>query len=222
MIREDVEVAIFGSVARGENDAKSDLDVIAVVNNASGISKEALRSEIQSFFNERIGLSIYGRRRIEAMWEDGSPFAWHLYSQARPIKGFRSDFLTDFGAPSSYENERADCLMMRDIATSSEARLSGRVLGCECYEAGLLYVAARNVGMFSSLRISGEFNFSRMAPYALPGKFSLPLDSGVYKSLIEARHASNRGYSIPDLNGRVLAECAKTICHWIDNILKGG
>lgn len=208
------QVAIFGSVARGSEDAASDYDVIAVVESVEALNKERMASEIGSAIGHSIGLSIYSKRRLQMMWEEGAPFAWHLYLEGKPVEGFDAEFLSKWGAPATYRRAMQDSLMMQDILHSSVGRLHARVVGAECYEAGLVYVAARNTGMFSSLVLAGKFDFSRYAPYVLSGEFSFPLHKDRYSLLVRARHASTRGLQPPELDVIGLGNDAERVLEW--------
>ncbi|WP_146093114.1 nucleotidyltransferase domain-containing protein [Xanthomonas arboricola] len=194
-----IHAATFGSVARGADDEHSDLDVIAVVDTTVGIEKSLIEAEIQPLFNKKIGLSLYGRSRICQLWLEGSPFAWHLFTESIPLLKYSNGLALDFGSPSEYTSARSDIKMMSGIMESASKRIELFPPKSHCYEAGLLYVAARNSAMYASKYFNGKFDFSRFAPYSLKTtRFPLSLDE--YSLLVACRHATTRGYPPPQLD----------------------
>ncbi|WP_139052511.1 nucleotidyltransferase domain-containing protein [Xanthomonas cannabis] len=209
-----MDAAIFGSTARGADDISSDLDVIAVLDEAENLSTEQVELELQKLFKKSISLSIYTKRRMLDLWLEGSPFAWHLYLEARPLNQSGSRFLGGWGNPSKYVSWLEDCTTMLEIVESCSARLASPAVNCDCYEAGLLYVGARNIGMFSSLPIKGSFDFSRRAPFSLGEDFNLTISEFDYIDLVAARHASTRGLTPPKLNRENLKILSHEIYAW--------
>lgn len=209
--------AVFGSQARGNADAKSDFDVIAVVLDVTSIDKNALAAEVSSRLEVEVGLSIYSENRIRVLWREGSPFAWHLHLQSRAVLGTIPDYFR-WAPPAPYVDAAMDCSLMRGVLQSSRRRLAARVVGSDCYEAGLMYVCARNIGMFASSRLLGEFDFSRYAPYALSNAFRLDLNLGLYEQLVTCRHATTRGRAVPVVDPEALRLAAEVICDWSERV----
>jgi hypothetical protein len=215
------DVAIFGSAARGSSDEASDYDVIAVFEDTKQLNKPAFLSNIEEKIGRQIGLSVYSVARLAQMWADGSPFAWHLFLEAKPIQGFASSFL-NWPAPSPYTKERAlsDCLMMRNILTSAYERLCDGVPGSQCYEAGLVYVCARNTGMFASELLNDKFEFGRYAPFVFKEGLAFPLDRSSYETFIRARLAGTRGLFPPQIDIRIAAGGAECVLKWNAQIVE--
>ncbi|WP_265335691.1 nucleotidyltransferase domain-containing protein [Xanthomonas campestris] len=194
-----IHAATFGSVARGSDDERSDLDVIAVVDTTVGIEKSLIEAEIQPLFNKKIGLSLYGKSRISQLWLEGSPFAWHLFTESIPILKYSNGLALDFGSPSEYTSAESDVKMMVGIMESAGERIELSPPKAHCYEAGLLYVAARNSAMYASKYFNGKFDFSRLAPFSIKTA-TFPLSPDEYSLLVACRHATTRGYPLPHLD----------------------
>lgn len=191
--------ALFGSAARGGSDDRSDVDVICVLNDFESLDKGFELARARGMFGDNVGLSIYSRSRIEELWGAGSPFAWHLFLESVPLKSSDPLFLR-WTAPEAYADDLADSDLMAGILSSVVERLRNASNSSRCYEAGLLYVCARNIGMFASRRICGTFDFSRYAPQTVDREVKFPLPSDVYDVLIACRHASTRGKAIPRID----------------------
>ncbi|WP_312914928.1 nucleotidyltransferase domain-containing protein [Stenotrophomonas sp.] len=214
-----MEVAIFGSAARGSNDLSSDFDVIAVIEDIGSVDKDALQNEFSLLAGKEVGLSIYSKARIKSLWDEGSPFAWHLYQQAVPFFDFSCAFIREWGAPAEYNSAREDCEMMRSIISSVIERLKCSDLKGDCYEAGLLYVGVRNIGMFSSLSLTGSFDFSRNASFTLNEVIEFPLDVMDFSTLVRARHAATRGGEVPVIDRAWLYGVAAKVSRWADLVI---
>lgn len=217
MISSSASFALFGSKARGTADDRSDLDVIAVLENVALVSKRDLVEHVSTQLCAEVGLSIYSEKRLRFLWAAGSPFAWHLHLQSRPILGAAPAYFF-WGEPAEYASAAEDCRTMQRVLESARQRLTEGVVGSPCYEAGLLYVCARNIGMFASRAVAGAFDFSRYAPYALPSPLRLDVDVPIYEKLIASRHASTRGGAVPNLRSEDIEDTADHLCDWAQRI----
>src|SRR4051812_34750353 len=98
-----MHIYAFGSICRGEVDVSSDLDLLAIV------GAEEARPSMERF-------SVYRYNRIQELWSEGHPFAWHLHREAKAIfLGDGADFLASLSRPSPYRAIRADCAKLYDI-----------------------------------------------------------------------------------------------------------
>jgi Nucleotidyltransferase domain len=92
-----LHIYAFGSLCRGEVLPGSDVDLLAVVTGA--------RNKLS-----RSMFSIYSHDKIEFIWKQGNPFAWHLHLESALIfSGDKRDYLAALGAPSPYTMVRQDC-----------------------------------------------------------------------------------------------------------------
>jgi hypothetical protein len=94
---ERLHIYAFGSICRGEIVPGSDVDLLAI---SSGGGNDLSRSMF----------SIYSHSKIEAIWREGNPFAWHLYVESRLVYSSDSaDFIVALGSPATYSKAREDC-----------------------------------------------------------------------------------------------------------------
>jgi len=182
----------FGSHARGDADALSDRDVLAVV---AGSDKADISSSLLHDRTEELAVSWYGADRLRKMFRDGDLFAWHLFLESRPVleTGFR---LSDLGRPEAYSQAIPDIRSFREILSDIPAQLSDSPQNA-AYELGVLYVCVRNIGMSASWHLCSRPNFTRDAPFRLPSDAVLRIDRGSYELAMRCRMASQRGEPIP-------------------------
>lgn len=105
-----MHIYAFGSLCRGEITTESDIDLLAITNG----------------FDERLSrniFSIYSYSRIEEIWKEGNPFAWHLHIESKLIySSTGDDFIKSLKTPNKYTKGLQDCqkfhLLYKDSLTS--------------------------------------------------------------------------------------------------------
>jgi hypothetical protein len=198
--------ALFGSVARGDDDELSDLDVLALVQNGAGVVADAeVLATLPAKVAERAAtISWYGADRYLGMHRTGGLFSWHLFLDGRILHD-PSGLLGRLGAPTPYCRALADVDAFIEIAADLPSQL-GRAACNAVYEMGVLYVCLRNVAMSGSASLSGRPDFTRMAPYHLAGCPTLKVPEQEYHLSMLCRLAGQRGLPLPgDITpGRVL------------------
>lgn len=180
-----MHIYAFGSICRGDVSIDSDIDLLAVV---EGVD---LRFDPSVF-------SIYSYRRIEEIWSEGNPFAWHLALEARPLfSPDGTDFLKALGRPSPYTHCVRDCeKFMRifdDTMTSIMANSNSAV-----FDLSTAFLCIRNIATCFSLGATEVPDFSRHSALRLQGR-SFPGPSQVYNILERARILCTRGKG-PDIS----------------------
>tara|TARA_A100001391_G_scaffold72416_3_gene46299 strand:+ start:2969 stop:3637 length:669 start_codon:yes stop_codon:yes gene_type:complete len=78
----DQAVVLYGSVARGDDDEASDIDILVVSSNGLPVDDHAFSSLAQG---RPINISCYTWSEFEAMSASGSLFIKHLLYEAKPI-----------------------------------------------------------------------------------------------------------------------------------------
>src|SRR4051794_25369031 len=92
-----MHIYAFGSICRGNMAVDSDVDLLAIVDGHNS----CLSPDV---------FSIYSYKRLNALWNEGNPFAWHLALESRLIfSSDQSDYLSSLGKPSRYRNCIRDC-----------------------------------------------------------------------------------------------------------------
>jgi hypothetical protein len=197
--------ALFGSVARGDDDDLSDVDVLALVQNGAGVvAEEDVVATLPPNVVERAPtVSWYGVERYLAMHRAGELFAWHVFLDAKILHD-ATGLLAGLGPPARYSRALEDVDAFIQIAADVPAQLEGAACNA-IYEMGVLYVCVRNVAMSASALLGDRPDFTRQAPYRLPGPV-LRLAEAEYHVSMLCRLAGQRGLKLPNQisAGRVL------------------
>jgi len=203
-----MHIYAFGSVCRGEVDISSDIDMLAISDNH------------HTQFNTN-DYSIYSYLRINQLWEEGNPFAWHLYQESRLVyTSNKIDFLKSIGKPNIYQNGYIDCKKFYDIFLYSKKSIEQSCF-TEIFDLSSIFLAIRNFATCFSLATSNVPSFSRNSAYHL-GANNISISNTAYKILERARILCTRGM------GKMLTACEileaklilKDIDLWMLKILK--
>ncbi|MCQ2005259.1 nucleotidyltransferase domain-containing protein [Rhizobium sp. NRK18] len=209
-----VNISLFGSGARNDNDAKSDLDILVIVENGTGKTEpDPVREFVKAEFGKEPSLSWYGLRKIRALFESGDLFAWHLCLEGKTLAGMSLQKL--FGTPADYRSAQSDICDLRGIAS----RVERWVTACHAnavFELGILYVCARNVAMAASWRLRRTPSFGRYSPFELPIPFPIALET--YEKMLQCRMASQRGSIPPDVAASEVLEVQRDLLIWCDEV----
>lgn len=182
-----MHIYAFGSVCRGEVDSFSDIDMLAIVNGRDNRFSSA-------------DYSIYSYARINELWGQGNPFAWHLFLESKLIYASDgTDYLCSIGEPSAYKSGLADCEKFREIFLSAKKSIEDSDL-TEVFDLSSVFLAIRNFATCYSLRSKLKPDFSRNSARNL-GVDSIPIDNSTYELLEKARVLSTRGL------GEILSPC---------------
>lgn len=190
-------VYLFGSVARGDRDPKSDLDLLAVVADGRGKVEE---QEVYAHVPSQIAglepsISWYGRRRLGTMFENGELFGWHLYQEAVPL--FETEPVIErLGVPSPYRDAAADVTSFEKVLSGIPDQLEASPENA-VYELGLVYVCLRNICMAASATLCDRPDFSRYSPFRLTGFPTVPITRVEYDLSMTCRMAGQRGIRPP-------------------------
>jgi predicted nucleotidyltransferase len=190
-----VSLRVYGSFSRGDFDEWSDVDVLAVYGERPAKEEqEALRRHLARLYSRKVDVAEYSRPRIEKFFSHGHLFAWHLYSESKSLAAGRDDFFESLGPPAPYADAHSDAEgFLRLLRTSRrEIMLAGSSL---VYEAGMMYLASRNVAICSSYMMNNRPDFSRLALYNLCNQLQVrpTVSVAAYRTLMLCRFASIRG-----------------------------
>ncbi|WP_137752903.1 nucleotidyltransferase domain-containing protein [Sphingopyxis sp. L1A2A] len=190
-------VYIFGSVARGDRDERSDLDLLAVVSDGRGKvdDREVYAHVPRQLSGLEPSISWYGRRRLGEMFKNGELFGWHLYHEAVPLFEIQP-VIQSLGEPSAYQDAAADVESFENILSRIPVQLQASPENA-FYELGLLYVCLRNICMAASSKLCDRPDFSRYSPFRLSGVSVVPLSQSEYDLAMSCRMAGQRGLIPP-------------------------
>lgn len=212
-MKEQYGLYLYGSSARGDAVAQSDIDVLVLFDSSHPIDREAVEIPVE-LFDAGIcsDLSFYSVSRIKQMYEGGHLFAWHLHKESRYIAG--SDRLSELGAPSDYCGFIDDVESLFHLLSSIPSNLIKNSRNA-VYEAGIAYVCTRNIAMSASYYSSAGLSFSAYAPYFLGyGENPFPLSRQEYEQLRLARLSGTRGMDMPEIDSDVLRAQVNCLLDW--------
>jgi predicted nucleotidyltransferase len=178
-----MHIYAFGSICRGDILPTSDVDLLAIVDG------------YDEHFNPN-DYSIYSYRRIEQIWEEGNPFAWHLASESRLLfSSDEIDFLKSLNRPTRYKKAIEDCQKFiclfieakRSIATTSTTL---------AFDLSMVFLAIRNFATCFSLGFLDQPDFSRRSAVRI-GDHSLPIEQKAFEILERSRILCTRALGSP-------------------------
>lgn len=169
----------FGSICRGEVELASDVDLLALVDG------------MDARFDPMV-YSIYSYKRISKLWEEGSPFAWHLWRESQLIHGDDGkDWLRERGSPAAYPSARKHCLRFYAIFSGASAALNGPTPSA-VFELSTVFLAMRNFATCYSLGFLEVPDFSRRSPQRI-GALSVGIPDEEFRLFERARLLCTRG-----------------------------
>ena len=169
----------FGSICRGEVDKYSDLDIIVVGNDIN-------------IENIPTGISLYKEDTIIELWDEGNPFAWHLFCESRMLYSFSNvDFIKTLGRPNTYSTFRLDSVRLYELFKDAKASLEIS-RDAIVFDYSIIFLVIRNIASLFDLHFNNNYNFSRDSVLNLKNN-SLNLDISSYNTLRKCRILSTRG-----------------------------
>lgn len=209
-----VSLRYFGSVCREDYNLNSDIDVLCV-SNLNEIEKNKINERLKLSVGEKVSVSYYKPKRIELMYNEGHLFAWHLYAESKKFTSNNTDFIDRLGAPAKYGGCIEDINSFIEIIKSTCVALEHKD-NSAVYEAGLLYLCARNISMCNSYLFSERADFGKYSPYnkELNQYIQFPLALSDYEYLMRARHTVTRGYCLDNAKTINLKLVARELKQW--------
>ena len=211
---------LFGSVARGDHDDSSDIDVLAVYREAPDRSqREEFHELVRTELGTNVAIAEYSEQRLEEMFEQGHLFSWHLFQEAKPLKnaGLSPAVMPLFGQPAPYKAGLIDAKRFIHLLLSIQKQLASSP-GSLIHEAGLTYLAWRNIAMSMSAENLSKIDFTRQSPFALSTTIGIAAPCAYlrYLQLISARHASQRGANAPTIERDELIKLVDQSLIWAE------
>jgi Nucleotidyltransferase domain len=201
-----MHIYAFGSVCRGDISPTSDIDLIAIVD----------RHDVR--FNQN-DYSIYSYRRIQEIWEEGNPFAWHLALESKLLFALdQTDFMKSLGEPARYTKALQDCgkffSLFREAAHSIDI-----IQTTMAFDLSMVFLAIRNFATCFSLGCLDQPNFSRRSAIGI-GDYSLSIEQSAFEILERSRILCTRavGSPINALEAAVAIEQFPHIEAWMERL----
>jgi hypothetical protein len=200
-------IYIFGSMVRGEIDQYSDIDLLL-------ISDESTKNVDPDKY------SIYSPERVKELYDEGNPFAWHLFYESRLVYSSENeDFLNKLGKPFKYSNCKPDLLKFKRLFDDSKVSIHENDFSI-VFDLSMIFLAIRN---FATCYTLGNYEtpiFSRLTFEKLTD-YPLILDDDIKDILMMSRLSSTRGidYSFDDKFLTLLELNLYRIENWFNEIL---
>jgi hypothetical protein len=203
-----MHIYAFGSVCRGDLSLDSDIDLLAIVEGYDARFDPAT-------------YSIYSYKRIQALWLEGNPFAWHLSLEARLLFASDShDFIRSLAAPAQYQNCVKDCNKFYELfceahRSALESRLS------RIFDLSTMFLGIRNFATCFSLGFTAKPDFSRNSARHLDTD-SIQIPEETYRILERSRILATRGYGaeISDEEAARAISCSDKATEWMSKLLE--
>ena len=198
-----MHIYAFGSISRGDIQADSDVDLLAIVD------------EFDSRFSSD-NYSIYSYSRLRDLWEEGNPFAWHLSLESRLVfSSNNEDYLKSLGLPSQYFNCGRDCHKFYSLFKEAIGSISAGK-NTKVFDLSTVFLSIRNIATCYSLGKTSQPVFSRNSALHL-GKSSLDITHEAYDIFLRSRILCTRGYgpSITDREFQVAVSQFNRINEWM-------
>jgi len=215
-----ISLRLFGSMARTDADANSDLDILVVLSSSEGFNLDSLKRNVERLFDSIASLSVYSQKRMAELFRQGHLFAWHIYLESLPITMEEfSDWVEGLGRPAYYSAARKDIESLVAILKS----IGPSVMACprnRIYEAGLMYVCLRNIALCASWHSPRGLDFSRQSPFAIEQAtgVSFPISSNDYAALTACRMSGQRGAAGKDIELEKLLSLWRKATEWSNEI----
>ena len=209
-------VYVFGSIARGDRDDRSDLDLLAVVTDGHGkvSENEVLNLIPETFLDLEPSISWYGRNRLKQMFRNGELFAWHLHAESIPLME-RESVIASIGQPAPYKGALEDVVSFKNILSEIPDQIAIAPENA-MYELGLMYVCLRNICMAASSVLCGRPDFSRYSPFNLNRFMPVPISRTKYDLAMACRMAGQRGFDPPSgISPDCVGEIHLTLLPWL-------
>lgn len=202
-----MHIYAFGSVCRGEIDAESDIDLLAIVD------------RYDDRFDSSI-YSIYSYNRLSELWGEGNPFSWHLANEAKIIYSSNGkDFIRDLKSPNEYRKCIEDCKKFYNLYCKAVESISsgGNSL---VFEISTIFLAVRN---FATCFLLGQHkvgNFSRRSARQMDEK-SVQISNKTYKLLERSRILCIRGTGKMIQHNEIESSLDEilSIKQWMENLI---
>ena len=190
-------VILFGSSARGDDDAHSDRDVCAIVANLPDRQIHSLKRRVADLYlTNPQSVSAYRRSTISQMAEFGSLFLWHLKLEGRVLYDRSGITAKTFSNLAAYRRYAEDLLRFQEVFDDTVREFGVRPR-LDLFDLHCLFLVIRNVCMLLTVK-AGDPQFGRSSVYAAAVKHyaRLPVPAHMFYELANAHLAYSRGADV--------------------------
>lgn len=208
-------VWVCGSVARGDQDGLSDIDVTVVVSNDTpALPRPAILCPAGS--TRRLDVSVYTFDGFRGLVSPPSLFAWHLRLEGKSLLGEDGECSQLLERMQPFSDHVRDAQVLLQVASEARDALADGSMSV-VFEMGILATVIRNTALLVS-HFDGKPNFSRHAPDGIKEHAIVPLllRPAAYECLSRARKASEGG-AVPPTPPADLRKIAQETCRWVSS-----
>ena len=193
-----ITAILFGSVARGDSDTRSDIDILVICDDSTANLTEDIRDELAIKLHcDPLSVNVYIESQFRAMLCKGSLFAWHLRLEGRVLfNKLKSEEL--FSELQQYSSYREDISQYSILL--SECKKSVEENGVNLFDLSLLFTVARNCCMLIAYRL-GKPAFGRLSVFYVCEELvgnEIGLSEQDYINLSQWKLAYERGLKLQD------------------------
>lgn len=196
-----LNIYLFGSYARNENDKYSDIDIFVLCKEKS----ESLKKYLSEKLNIPIKwLSLYDIETISKMFEEGSLFLWHIKNEGKLLYANNEWFENQLTFLKKYKKVKKDLLEYKKIITDINNSIA-RNYGLEYYEISLIGILLRNIAIIHC-HINGYYLFGRLSAFKKSqslrkkNRIDLSLYNSIYEYRIHLNRKSIKKYNLKKCN----------------------
>lgn len=154
------EIYLFGSVARGDNDKNSDVDILIVIDDCDEEAYINYKKTYAEILNMPVSwLSVYRNHKIEKMHSIGSYFLWHIKEEGIKLYSRDNCLEQQLLTLPRYKNACRDLNEYSIILEDIKESVKKPVVSCE-YELAVLASLVRNTCIAISY-MDGRMDFGR-------------------------------------------------------------
>lgn len=154
------EIYLFGSVARGDQDEKSDVDILIVIDDCSEVEYIEWKDKFADCLEVPISwISVYRISKIMRMYNIGSYFLWHIKKEGKVIYSRENELSALLLTLPKYRNVKNDLNEYSQILIDIQQELSDKYI-CIEYELAVLASLVRNTCITISY-LNGKLDFGR-------------------------------------------------------------
>ena len=181
------EIYLFGSVARGDQDEQSDVDILIVIDDCSEDDYIKYKKEYASILQIPVSwISLYREKKILKMHEKGSYFLWHLKQEGKILYRRENELDKLFSTLPRYRSMKEDIKEYQQILDDVKEERHNVYL-CIEYELSVLASLVRNTCIMLSY-LNNRFDFSRnqVVKYCI-NRYQIDVSLEEYKALYQYR-----------------------------------
>lgn len=154
------EIYLFGSVARGEQDEYSDIDILIVIDDCSEDEYIELKNKYSRLINVPVSwLSVYRISKILKMYENGSYFLWHIKKEGKVLYSRNGELEKLLITLPRYANIESDLREYEEILADIKCELDNEYISVN-YELAVLASLVRNTCISISY-LNNRLDFGR-------------------------------------------------------------